>query len=209
MNNKNINEKIKIIMKTKITNNEEKKENQNNTNNNHKAVRYKIPVFGFNDVNQIKENLNSMTIYITQLLDLSPLTRIFLLKNNDYPSGMFAVRDRKTTIEQKYNIIAEQVALDYMRNLFQAAYNQASINKTWEWFINDLNNVTIPNLTNSFKEHLEKCRINAIEVGDQFLNYKMNYPITIKVMNEGKIVDVTSSETFEYTVKIADFNNND
>ncbi|WP_342266025.1 hypothetical protein [Spiroplasma endosymbiont of Villa modesta] len=28
MNNKNINEKIKIIMKTKITNNEEKKENQ-------------------------------------------------------------------------------------------------------------------------------------------------------------------------------------
>lgn len=36
----------------------------------------------------------------------------------------------------------------------------------------------------------------------------MNYPITIKVMIEGKVVDVTSSEIFEYTVKIADFNSN-
>ncbi|WP_338975481.1 MULTISPECIES: hypothetical protein [unclassified Spiroplasma] len=104
MNNKNINEKIKIIMKTKITNNEEKNENKNNTNNNYETVRYKVPVFDFNDVNQIKENLNSMTIYITQLLDLSPLTRIFLLKNNDYPSGMFAVRDRKTTTEKNITL---------------------------------------------------------------------------------------------------------
>lgn len=166
-----------------------------------------IPISDFDNVKEIKENLNTMTIYITQLLDLSPFTRIFLLKDEQYQNATFAVRDRKEITEKKYNIISEQVILDYMRNMFQAAYSQASINKTWEWFINDLNNVTIVNLTILFKKHLEECKIKWIADGDEALKYHMDYPITIKVVIKGNTYNVTSTENFAYIVRMGNLTN--
>lgn len=207
---KNTREKITIIIKK--SKKREKKEKTFNNSNDTKLIKSAIAqqqttISDFDDVNEIKENLNEMMIYITQLLDLSPFTRIFLLKDEQYRNATFAVRDRKEIATKKYNIITEQVILDYMRNMFQAAYSQASITKTWEWFINDLNNVNILNLTNLFKNHLEECKIKWIANGDESLAYNMNYPITIKVMIKGKSFNVTSTKNFAYIVRIANFNN--
>lgn len=66
-------------------------------------AKLQIPISDFDNVNEIKENLNTMTIYITQLLDLSPSTMIFLLKNEQYQNATFAVRDKKEITEK--NII--------------------------------------------------------------------------------------------------------
>ncbi|WP_425381643.1 hypothetical protein [Spiroplasma endosymbiont of Polydrusus pterygomalis] len=209
MKNKNTTEKIIIKIK-KISNNKDKK--QTTSDNDSKLIKPKITklqtaISDFDSVNEIKENLNTMTIYITQLLDLSPFTRNFLIKNEKYQNATFAVRNRKEITEEKYNIISEQVILDYMRNMFQAAYSQASINESWEWFINDLNNVTIVNLTNLFKKHLEECKIKWIADGDDSLAYHMDYPITIKVAIKGKTFNVTSTQNFTYIVRMATLTN--
>lgn len=73
---KNIKEQILIKIKRKIPKNEQE------------------VTSSYTDLDEIKKNLDDMTIYISEHLELTIIKQIFFLINNDYPEGIFAIKDK-------------------------------------------------------------------------------------------------------------------
>lgn len=145
----------------------------------------------------LQENLNSMIIYINQILDRLPETeKVAFLKNDQYPNGTFVLvkNEVKTPIVPQYLLTRLQ---DSVPDAYQLAQGEK-----WGWSIaNKATAISINNLDKGFEEHLVACLNKYAEEGED-LNYELDftYKVAATIVNAPQVT-ASSDKKFHFTVK--------
>lgn len=146
----------------------------------------------------LQENLNSMIVYINEILDRLPETeKVEFLKNDQYPEGTFVLVKNGITTP-----IVPQYLLSRFQDALPNAY-QLTDGEKWGWSIANKTDATINNLDKGFKEHRVKCLNQYVEEGED-LNYIMDftYKVVATITNSPQVT-ASSDKRFHFTVKAA------